>query len=73
MYPSLVTETSEIVRALVAGVATALGTVPATYYASNAFDQGYLNHIGIQACTYGPGEERIRPHRSRHGLRRSHP
>ena len=35
-----------------------LGATPATYYASNAFDQGYLNQIGIEACTYGPGEEK---------------
>jgi acetylornithine deacetylase/succinyl-diaminopimelate desuccinylase-like protein len=26
------------------------------HYATNAFDQGFLNHIGIEACTYGPGE-----------------
>jgi len=28
------------------------------FYQTNAFDQGYLNHIGIEACTYGPGEEK---------------
>jgi acetylornithine deacetylase/succinyl-diaminopimelate desuccinylase-like protein len=59
MYPSLVTSESEVVRALVRASQSALGTIPQTYYASNAFDQGYLNHVGIEACTYGPGEEKF--------------
>jgi acetylornithine deacetylase/succinyl-diaminopimelate desuccinylase-like protein len=59
MYPSLVAPDSRIVRALTRASETALGTSPEMYYASNAFDQGYLNHIGIEACTYGPGEERF--------------
>ena len=58
MYPSLVAADSGVVRALVAASEQALGVTPPTYYASNAFDQGYLNHIGIEACTYGPGEEK---------------
>jgi succinyl-diaminopimelate desuccinylase len=57
MYPSLVEPDSEVVRALCTASQAALGVTPETYYASNAFDQGYLNHIGIPACTYGPGEE----------------
>jgi acetylornithine deacetylase/succinyl-diaminopimelate desuccinylase-like protein len=57
MYPSLVEPDSEVVRALCTASEAALGVTPETYYASNAFDQGYLNHIGIPACTYGPGEE----------------
>jgi acetylornithine deacetylase len=56
MYPSLVTEDAAVVRALAEAARTAIGAAPATHYASNAFDQGYLNHIGIEACTYGPGE-----------------
>jgi succinyl-diaminopimelate desuccinylase len=59
MYPSLVTADSEVVRAISAASQAALGLTPPTYYASNAFDQGYLNHIGIPACTYGPGEEKF--------------
>jgi acetylornithine deacetylase/succinyl-diaminopimelate desuccinylase-like protein len=59
MYPSLVDADSDVVRALTRASEAALATTPETYYASNAFDQGYLNHIGIQACTYGPGEERF--------------
>jgi acetylornithine deacetylase/succinyl-diaminopimelate desuccinylase-like protein len=58
MYPSLVGADSEVVRAVCRASETALGVTPATYYASNAFDQGYLNQIGILACTYGPGEEK---------------
>jgi acetylornithine deacetylase len=59
MYPSLVGADSDVVRALTRASEAALGNTPEIYYASNAFDQGYLNHIGIQACTYGPGEERF--------------
>jgi acetylornithine deacetylase/succinyl-diaminopimelate desuccinylase-like protein len=56
MYPSLVTANSGVVRALGRASLAALGRPPETYYATNAFDQGFLNHIGIEACTYGPGE-----------------
>jgi len=59
MYPSLVNKDSEVVRALIQASSAALGAAPETYYATNAFDQGFLNHIGIQACTYGPGEEKF--------------
>ncbi len=56
MYPSLVAEDSGIVCALANAARAALGAAPAMHYATNAFDQGFLNHIGIEACTYGPGE-----------------
>jgi acetylornithine deacetylase/succinyl-diaminopimelate desuccinylase-like protein len=59
MYPSLVDKESKVVRALCRASEAAIGAAPPTYYASNAFDQGYLNQIGIQACTYGPGEEKF--------------
>jgi acetylornithine deacetylase/succinyl-diaminopimelate desuccinylase-like protein len=58
MYPSLVAETSEVVQAISRASRSFLGVVPQTYYQSNAFDQGYLNHIGIEACCFGPGEAR---------------
>ena len=58
MYPSLVTESSEVVGAVAQASQSVLGKVPELIYQSNAFDQGYLNHIGIEACTYGPGEDR---------------
>jgi acetylornithine deacetylase len=59
MYPSLVSAQSDVVRALTRASGSVLGVAPQTFYASNAFDQGYLNHIGIEACTYGPGEEKF--------------
>jgi acetylornithine deacetylase/succinyl-diaminopimelate desuccinylase-like protein len=59
MYPSLVAEDSAVVRALAKASQAALGAAPEMHYASNAFDQGFLNHIGIEACTYGPGEEKF--------------
>ena len=59
MYPSLVSIGSDVVRALNHASESVLGVAPQTHYASNAFDQGYLNHIGIEACTYGPGEEKF--------------
>jgi acetylornithine deacetylase len=59
MYPSLVDAESDVVRAIARASEAALGRTPERYYATNAFDQGYLNHIGIEACTYGPGEERF--------------
>ena len=58
MYPSLVTDSSEVVGALLRASQSVLGAEPETFYQTNAFDQGYLNHIGIEACTYGPGEEK---------------
>jgi acetylornithine deacetylase/succinyl-diaminopimelate desuccinylase-like protein len=59
MYPSLVAEDSTVVRALAQASRAALGAAPEMHYATNAFDQGFLNHIGIEACTYGPGEARF--------------
>ena len=58
MYPSLVTASSEVVRAVMQASQTVLGVTPETFTQTNAFDQGYLNHIGIESCTYGPGEEK---------------
>jgi acetylornithine deacetylase/succinyl-diaminopimelate desuccinylase-like protein len=58
MYPSLVSDSSEVVGALTRASQSALGGAPEMFYQTNAFDQGYLNHIGIEACTYGPGEEK---------------
>lgn len=58
MHPSLVDADSPVVRALQAASLAMLGRPAETYYASAAFDQGYLNHIGIPTANYGPGEER---------------
>jgi acetylornithine deacetylase/succinyl-diaminopimelate desuccinylase-like protein len=56
MHPSLVAKDSAVVRALDRASRTALGAAPEIHFATTAFDQGFLNHIGIEACTYGPGE-----------------
>jgi acetylornithine deacetylase len=56
MYPSLVTTDAEVVQELFAASRLALGTEPATFYAPNAFDQGYLHHVGIPTVNWGPGE-----------------
>lgn len=59
MYPSLVTAESPVVCALQDASVAMLGHAAETYYASAAFDQGYLNHIGIPTANYGPGEEKF--------------
>ncbi len=58
MYPSLVPADAEIVRTLDAACLEMLGHTPERIYAPNAFDQGYLNHIGIPTVNWGPGEYR---------------
>ncbi|HUP93607.1 MAG TPA: M20/M25/M40 family metallo-hydrolase [Burkholderiales bacterium] len=58
MYPSLVADDSPIVQALQRAAVTMLGRPAETYYAAAAFDQGYLNHMGIATANYGPGEEK---------------
>lgn len=58
MYPSLVDGQDEIVRTLDAVCETVLGFTPEHIYAPNAFDQGFLNHIGIPTVNWGPGEYR---------------
>ena len=58
MYPSLVTAQSPVVAALFAASRQALGREPEIIYAPNAFDQGYLNHVGIPTVNWGPGEHK---------------
>jgi acetylornithine deacetylase/succinyl-diaminopimelate desuccinylase-like protein len=58
MYPSLVASQDAVVRTLDAACETVLGSAPDHIYASNAFDQGFLNHIGIPTVNWGPGEYR---------------
>src|SRR5919201_340339 len=57
MYPSLVTTESPVVRALLRASEAMLGKPAETYYSPSAFDQGYLNHVGIETANYGPGED----------------
>jgi acetylornithine deacetylase/succinyl-diaminopimelate desuccinylase-like protein len=56
MYPSLLAPDAPAVVRLVAAVEEALGQRPQTHFAAYAFDQGYLNHVGIPAVNWGPGE-----------------
>ena len=56
MYPSLVTVDSPIVRALLRASEVMLGKPAETYYSPSAFDQGYLNHVGIPTANFGAGE-----------------
>ena len=57
MYPSLVTAETLAVRELAAACRTALGYEPEPMYGQSAFDQGYLNHVGISTVNFGPGEQ----------------
>jgi len=57
MYPSLVTTESPVVRALLRASEAMLARPAETYYSPAAFDQGYLNHVGIATANYGPGED----------------
>jgi acetylornithine deacetylase/succinyl-diaminopimelate desuccinylase-like protein len=56
MYPSLVTTDAEVVQELFAATRLALGVEPESFYSPAAFDQGYLNHVGIPTVNWGPGE-----------------
>jgi acetylornithine deacetylase/succinyl-diaminopimelate desuccinylase-like protein len=56
MYPSLVNPEDGVVRTLNAACEEALGYKPEQIYSLSAFDQGYLNHVGIPTVNWGPGE-----------------
>jgi acetylornithine deacetylase/succinyl-diaminopimelate desuccinylase-like protein len=56
MYPSLVSADSAVVRAILKAAEVMLGAPVDTYYSPSAFDQGYLNHVGIPTANFGPGE-----------------
>jgi succinyl-diaminopimelate desuccinylase len=56
MYPSLVTTESPVVRAILRASEVMLGKPVETYYSPSAFDQGYLNHVGIVTANFGAGE-----------------
>jgi len=58
MYPSLVEMDSPIVQAVCGAAEVMLGGAPETFYTTTAFDQGYLNHMGIPCANYGCGEDR---------------
>jgi succinyl-diaminopimelate desuccinylase len=56
MYPSLVTTESPVVRAILRASEVMLGKPVETCYSPSAFDQGYLNHVGIVTANFGAGE-----------------
>ena len=56
MYPSLVTTETPVVRAILRASEVMLGKPVETYYSPAAFDQGYLNHVGIPTANFGAGE-----------------
>lgn len=57
MYPSLVEMDSPIVQSVCEASEIMLGHAPETFYTTTAFDQGYLNHMGIPCANYGAGED----------------
>ena len=59
MYPSLVGAEAPAVRALTHACRAMLGVEPEPFYAQSAFDQGYLNHVGISTVNFGPGEQAL--------------
>lgn len=59
MHPSLVTHDSLAVKEITKACRNMLGYVPDTTFGMSAFDQGYLNHVGIPTINFGPGEENL--------------
>jgi acetylornithine deacetylase/succinyl-diaminopimelate desuccinylase-like protein len=56
MYPSLVPEAAPVVTAIRRAARAAIGRDLELVHLTAAFDQGYLNHIGIPAVNFGCGE-----------------
>jgi len=59
MHPSLLTRDAPVVRQLLKSCVAMLGREPETVYGKSAFDQGFLNHVGISTANFGPGEEKF--------------
>jgi succinyl-diaminopimelate desuccinylase len=59
MHPSLIAIDSPVVLELRRACKAMLGHEPETFFAQSAFDQGYLNHAGIPAVNFGPGEQSL--------------
>lgn len=56
MYPSLVDANAPVVLAIQNAARQAVGAEIPLVHLTAAFDQGYLNHIGIPAVNFGCGE-----------------
>ena len=59
MHPSLVAADAPVARALTHACAAMTGAAPRPFYAQSAFDQGYLNHVGVPTVNFGPGEQAL--------------
>jgi succinyl-diaminopimelate desuccinylase len=59
MHPSLISLDSPVAVELRRACQAMLGHELQTFYAQSAFDQGYLNHVGIPAANFGPGEQSL--------------
>jgi acetylornithine deacetylase len=59
MHPSLISIDSPVAVELRHACKAMFGHEPETFFAQSAFDQGYLNHIGIPAANFGPGEQSL--------------
>lgn len=56
MYPNLVAPDAPIVQELQSAARAMVGREMVTWYSPSAFDQGYLNHMGIATVNFGAGE-----------------
>ncbi len=56
MHPNLVAPDAAVVTALQSAARQMVGHEMVTWYAPSAFDQGYLNHMGIATVNFGAGE-----------------
>jgi acetylornithine deacetylase/succinyl-diaminopimelate desuccinylase-like protein len=56
MYPNLVAPDAPVVQALQSAARDMVGHEMVTFHAPAAFDQGYLNHMGIATVNFGAGE-----------------
>jgi acetylornithine deacetylase/succinyl-diaminopimelate desuccinylase-like protein len=59
MYPSLTPPDGKAVGLIEQSTKDILGAPPERYFSPSAFDQGYLNHVGIECVNFGPAEYRF--------------
>lgn len=59
MYPSLIEAEGRAARLIRDSARDMLGAEPELYHSASAFDQGYLNHVGIECVNYGAAEGRF--------------
>jgi len=59
MYPSRIYADGKVANLIRESMVDITGREPECYFQTNAFDQGYLNHVGIECANFGPGEFRF--------------